>query len=258
MDTVFFLAAKLVGVLIRPDAWLAILLGAIALSCLRGWRRMAKSLSVLGFIAVLTVGMLPLGDLLLHPFEAAHARVEEIARVDGVIILGGAEDIASSTKWRTPQFNEASERLTTALALSKRHPHAKVLFAGGSGRVQDVAGAATTEAAIAKRFFENQGLAPSRILIEATSRNTAENARNSRVLAQPEPDQVWVLVTSAYHMPRAMQAFARAGWTDLLPYPVDYRTAAFAARIGWRLAENLKTLSIVMKEAVGRIVYVLR
>jgi uncharacterized SAM-binding protein YcdF (DUF218 family) len=44
-------------------------------------------------------------------------------------------------------------------------------------------------------------------LLEGKSRNTAENARLSRALAAPGPDDVWVLVTSASHMPRAMRSF---------------------------------------------------
>ena len=58
-------------------------------------------------------------------------------------------------------------------------------------------------------------------MFEDRSRNTHENAVFSHALAQPKPGETWVLITSAFHMPRAVGAFRRAGWT-VVPYPVDY------------------------------------
>ncbi|NJO56672.1 MAG: YdcF family protein, partial [Rhodospirillales bacterium] len=58
---------------------------------------------------------------------------------------------------------------------------------------------------------------------ETRSRNTYENARFTREIIEPAPAETWLLVTSAYHMPRAIGVFHTVGW-DVLPYPVDYRS----------------------------------
>src|SRR3990172_7355044 len=63
-----------------------------------------------------------------------------------------------------------------------------------------------------------------RILFEADSRNTYENAEFSKRVAQPAGGESWILVTSAFHMPRAVGSFRKAGWT-VIPYPVDYMTS---------------------------------
>ncbi|MBY5974862.1 YdcF family protein [Ferrimonas balearica] len=108
---------------------------------------------------------------------------------------------------------------------------------------------------MAKRFFLRQGLALERMLFESQSRNTAENARRSFALVKPAPGESWVLVTSAFHMPRALRSFERAGWTGLVPWPVDYRTAQFGDDVGWNLMRNLEVLGIAVNEYAGQLAY---
>ncbi len=74
-------------------------------------------------------------------------------------------------------------------------------------------------------------------------------------MIQPDSEEHWVLVTSAFHMGRAMASFEAAGWSSITPHPVDYRTAEFRTAIGWGLAGRLDTFNIALKEWVGRLVY---
>lgn len=94
------------------------------------------------------------------------------------------------------------------------------------------------------------GLPQARLLLESRSRNTSENARLSLDLARPKPSETWVLVTSAFHMKRAMASFERAGWEEVVPYPVDYRADGFLDGIGWDFADLLDTLDLALKEWV--------
>ena len=80
-----------------------------------------------------------------------------------------------------------------------------------------------SEAVFAVRLFESLGIAPARIIAEEQSRNTVENAVFSMLLAMPQPGERWLLVTSGYHMPRAMGVFRQAGF-PVEAYPVDWRT----------------------------------
>ena len=101
--------------------------------------------------------------------------------------------------------------------------------------------------------FADLGLSPDRLRLEAASRNTAENAAMTRALLTPEAGQRWLLVTSAYHMPRAVAAFCAAGWTGLIPYPVDYRSPGDGA--GWRFSENADALATALREWIGLAAY---
>ncbi|ANK80002.1 MAG: hypothetical protein TEF_03755 [Rhizobiales bacterium NRL2] len=256
MDTVFFIASKLVGLLIRVDTWVVLALALLVIALFMEWRRLAKVLAVGTFAVLLALSIMPLGDLLLRPLESAYAPAPPLDRVDGIIVLGGGEDAVASRFWGQAQVNEGGDRYLTALSLAQRFPRARILFAGGSGRLRDTAGGAVvTEADVAEEIFHAQGLARDRLLLESRSRNTAENARLSHALAQPAAGEVWVLVTSAFHMPRAMESFRAAGWEGLVAYPVDYRTSAFADGLEWEPAGHIETLNTAIKAWVGLIAY---
>src|SRR4029077_15074082 len=117
-------------------------------------------------------------------------------------------------------LNESAERVTVVAELSRRYPGAKVLFSGGSAALIFHEG---IEADFALRLFESFGVARERILLEARSRNTIENAIFSKEIAQPKAGERWLLVTSAFHMPRAIGVFRKAGFA-VEAYPVDWRT----------------------------------
>ena len=255
MDTVFFIASKLIGALLRPDTWIVIALACILLALFLQLRRIGLWMSSVTLGLLVALSALPLGDLLLKPIEQRYQANPSIDAVNGIIVLGGGEDARARAYWDQVQLNEGAERFTAALALARRFPEAQVLFTGGSGALRDVAGAATSEASIAERFFLEQAIAPDRLLLEGQSRNTAENARLSLALADPAPDETWVLVTSAFHLPRAMRSFEAAGWEGLVAWPVDYRTSEFGDGMGWDLTGNLSVLQTAIREHIGQLAY---
>ena len=255
IETVLFIVSKLIGAFLRPDTWIIILLAVVVLALIKQRVRLALKVASMTLLALVTLAVLPLGDLVLQPIERSYPANPSLMRVDGIIVLGGGEDARASTFWDQIQLNEGGDRLAAGLALARQFPNAKLLFAGGSGALRDLAGVAISEASIAKRFFLDQGIDPNRLLLEGRSRNTAENARFSLTLAAPETGDAWVLVTSAFHMPRALRSFNTAGWKGITPYPVDYRTASFTDEIGWNLTGNLMVLSIAIREKIGQLAY---
>ena len=255
MDTVFFVASKLIGALLRPDTWIVIALAGIVFALIRQRRRLALWISSIALGLLVALSVLPLGDLLLQPIEQRYPANPGLDAVDGIIVLGGGEDARASAYWGQVQLNEGAERFTAALALAQRFPEARLLFTGGSGALRDVVGAATSEAPIAERFFLDHAIAPERLLLEGQSRNTAENARLSLTIADPAPEETWVLVTSAFHMPRAMGSFEASGWESLVAWPVDYRTSGFGDGMGWDLTRNLLVLNTAIREHVGQLAY---
>lgn len=255
METLLFVAGKLGGLLIRPESWLVLGLGLGLLAVLGGRLRAARIALGLTFAATLLLAVFPLGELLLQPLESRYPANPAVEQVDGIIVLGGAEDAPRTAYWGPPQLRSSAERYTVALELARRFPPARLLFTGGSGQLRDLAGAAMTEGQVARAFFVSQGLDPARLTLEQASRNTSENAANSFALVQPQAGQRWLLVTSAFHMPRALHGFRQAGWNGLLPWPVDYRSGRFSDGIGWDLADNLQVLNLAVKEYVGLLVY---
>jgi uncharacterized SAM-binding protein YcdF (DUF218 family) len=255
MDSLFFIASKTLGMVARIETWALILMLLGLYGLWRGRRRLAGWSLGLLFTGTLALTLLPLGDLLLDPLERAHPARPALATVDGIIVLGGAETTGAYRLWGGPQLNEAGERLIEGAMLAHRFPAARLIFTGGSatvGREEDT----TDPSEMVREMWIALGIAPGRITLEQNSRNTAENARLTHDQVQPKPGETWVLVTSAFHMPRAYQTFTRNGWDALTPWPVDFRSGDLAGLRGiWRLDRNLLGLNLALKELLGTLAY---
>jgi uncharacterized SAM-binding protein YcdF (DUF218 family) len=149
--------------------------------------------------------------------------------------------------------NESGERVIALADLARRYPDARIVFAGGGGNIVEDQ---LAEAAGLALFAGTLGLDPQRITYEDRSRTTRENAIFTRELVEPEPGARWLLVTSSWHMPRAVGCFRQVGF-DVIAYPVDFRTRGPSDR--WRpfafSSEAMRRLDIVSKEWVGLVAY---
>lgn len=255
METLFFVASKTLGMAIRVETWALVLMALALFGLWRSRRKLAGVSLMILFIGTLALTVFPLGDLLLHPLEAQHSARPDLPQIDGIIVLGGAEQTGAYRSWGGPQLNEAGERLIEGAMLAVQHPQARLVFTGGSasvGRSEDT----TDPSKMVREMWMALGIAPDRISLEQNSRNTAENASLTRDLIQPKPGEVWVLVTSAFHMPRAHETFVRNGWEGIVAWPVDFRSGDLAGLRGiWRLDRNLLGVNLALKEYLGSFVY---
>ena len=113
----------------------------------------------------------------------------------------------------------------------------------------------TQMVAIGEEFTAGFGVDPGRVRFEDGSGNTCEGARATRELVQPGPGERWLLVTSSFHLPRAVGCFRAAEW-EVVPYPTDYRRAPRAFHLG--LVDNLEDLDLAAHEWLGLVYYRLR
>jgi uncharacterized SAM-binding protein YcdF (DUF218 family) len=99
------------------------------------------------------------------------------------------------------------------------------------------------------------GVPVERVTFEDKSRTTFENAAAATELMKPKPDENWLLVTSAYHMPRAMACFRKDGWR-VFAAPTDYLTPGFFLfKPEFKLAEHLIQMQIALHEYIGLVAY---
>lgn len=255
MDSAFFIISKLVGALIKAETWLVIALAVSFFTLLCQKQRIALWIIACTFANVVALSIFPLGGSLLASIEATYPVKPTLERVDGIIVLGGGGSLGEWRRWGQPELGEGGDRYTAALALARQHPEAVIVFTGGSGNLRDTLNPENSESDLAQEFFTDQGIRAARLVLEYHSRNTAENAKFTLKLVQPKQDMQWVLITSAFHMPRAMRSFETAGWRNLTAYPVDYRTASFIDHTGWNFERNLRNLNILTREFVGQLAY---
>jgi uncharacterized SAM-binding protein YcdF (DUF218 family) len=249
----FFTLSKTLGFFAWPSN-LLISIGLIGLILLcTPWRRLGSWLVVTSLVLVVLAGYSPLGNLLILPLEQRFPPWDPShGAPDGIVVLGGAIDSDISAARGAVALNEAAERITATAELARRYPDARIIFSGGSGSLFDT----ISEAPVAVKELEALGVAPDRITAEEQSRNTVENAVFSQLLAQPKPGERWLLVTSAFHMPRAIATFRAAGF-PVEAYPVDWRTRgpADATALFSVLPAGLAVTDTAVHEWVGLVAY---
>jgi uncharacterized SAM-binding protein YcdF (DUF218 family) len=244
-----FTISKIFGILSEPANVLVLLLVLGVLGVWFGWRRARGLVAAVTFV-FLAVTVLPVGDWAIAPLEDRFPQPPMPARVDGIILLGGAVSLPITRAHGQVALNRHAERITETMALARTYPDARVLISGGDpGMVPG----GPTEAAAMRSLLVSFGLDEGRMLLEQRSRNTYENAVDSKALADPRPGQTWLLVTSSFHMPRAVGCFRAAGF-DVLPYPVDYQIG-HRPLVDFNLRAQLDLLDLAWHEWAGLVAY---
>jgi len=249
----FFYLAKILGFFAIPSN-LVILIGlGGALLLPSRFRSSGRRLMAASLVVLAIMGLSPLGNLLILPLEDRFPPWDQTRGApNGIVVLGGAVSPDVAAQRHSPALTEAAERMTALVELAQRYPSARILFSGGIGTLSTTA----TEAEAALNFWESLGIERQRVMVEDKSRNTVENAQFSMDLAKPNPRERWLLVTSAYHMPRSIGVFRKVGFA-VEPYPVDWRTRGpeDALRPFPTLGDGLRRTDTAMREWVGLAVY---
>lgn len=245
----FFYLSKIFWFFAQPLNFAIFLLAAGLVFSLFGQRRMFR-ISVLASLLILALSTwTSLGSLMLNPLEERFPRPAQPANVAGIVVLGGGFEGAINLARGGYELNSGGDRFVETAILARRYPEAKIVISGGSGALMlDGEGDADT----APRLLEALGVSRERMILENQSRNTFENAEFSKELVTPGPDETWLLVTSAFHMPRSMALFAKAGF-PVVAWPVDYRTSGQEG-IGLftdNPADSLQNTTMAMREWIG-------
>ncbi len=265
-----FVISKLLLFVTQPLAWVVLLLIAgllllrsglhVPLQVQRENQSNPKSLwgfslVSLALLVLVLQGWETLPDALIRKLENTYATQPaspDLRNYAGMVVLGGALESASVWEGRSqPALNGAAERMVAPLPLMQQHPHLRLLFTGGEG---DLLAQGLTEAQRAEIFYRAMGLTSTRLILEDRSRNTFENAVLGAATAGMDVKKPWLLVTSAWHMPRAMATFQKAGW-NVTPYPVDFRTGRTTPWTDYSLSDGAAKWQLVLHELLGLWVY---
>src|SRR5580692_5992524 len=229
------------------------LLGAILLATRSA--SLGRKLLIASVVGLAIGGFSPLGNWLLYPLEARFPAWDATrGPPDGIVVLGGPIDPELSLAHDTAVFRGAVDRLMATAALAHRYPRARIVYAGGNSNLVFDDSAKETDYALS--VFEGLGISRERLTMESRSRNTEENAEFSKALAAPKNGERWLLVTSAYHMPRSVGAFRKAGFA-VEPYPVDWRVGGRSDLFAFAnfAIDGLIQTDIAVREWIGLLAY---
>jgi uncharacterized SAM-binding protein YcdF (DUF218 family) len=244
----FFIVSKIFWMFLSPVAVLLIAALIGAWQSKGRFPRTGRTIALAAILSLFIAAMTPLGLILVSPLEDRFPPPSpSLPPPYGIIVLGGAIS-GPTSQARGQAVGEEEQRVVQAAILAKHYPEAKIVFTGGTGSLFDFE---PTEASEAKKLLVELGVDPGRIILEGRSRNTVENARLTAAIVHPGPSQPWLIVSSAFHMPRAMGVFRKAGF-NAIAYPVAYRTP-------WQWdfdpARNLRVFEIAMREWIGLFAY---
>ncbi|WP_127523135.1 YdcF family protein [Mesorhizobium sp. Z1-4] len=250
----FFYLSKIFWFFLQPLGLATLLLFAGLVILAASWRKTAASVFCASFLVLFISSWTTFGALMLRPLEDRFQRPDVLpSAIAGIIVLGGGFEGSVNAARGGYELASAGDRFVEAAVLAHRLPGVPVVVAGGSGALL-LHG--EPDADTAPRLLTALGVSPERLVLENQSRNTQENAVFTRDLLQPDSTQSWILVTSAFHMPRSMSLFRRAGF-NVIAWPVDYRTTG-AERIGLaqdNAIDSLHTTTLAIREWVGLFAY---
>lgn len=208
---------KLAEPLLLPlGAGCLLLVLALLLSFLRPWA--SRFFLLLGIATLWGLGV-PVGArLLVAPLETRYPVPPAVLRTDAAVVLAGTVDLARSTPDRVELYDRP-ERIIEGAELVRGGRAGWLVISGGSGDpLRPEAREADYLAILARRL----GVGSGKILLQGESRTTAEDAENTAAVLRRRGIRSFFLVTSAFHMPRAVACFRRQG-LEPVPYPVDFR-----------------------------------
>lgn len=248
----FFVLGKIFWAVFTPLTFISLLIcgGFLLRKYVWGARVMGAGIALL-FIC----GFFPIGHNILVYQESQYPVLTNLPKkIDGIIVLGGSVDFKKSFVWGQGQLNVNAPRITEMIALAKQYPKAKIVFTGGNGNVEK---SSSSESAELNKLLKHIGFDTKRITYEDKSRNTYENMIFSKDIVKPKKGEVWLLLTSAYHMKRSDEIFNSNGW-EVIPYPAGYLTRRDYRLIpNFELPENMFKLQIAVKEMIGIMAYTL-
>jgi uncharacterized SAM-binding protein YcdF (DUF218 family) len=251
----FFVLSKTIGVMLLPaNLMIGVgLVGAVLLAT--RFVSLGRKLLIASVVLLAICGYSPLGIWLLYPLEARFP-AWDVARgaPDGIVVLGGAIDPDLSAAHDIPVLGASMDRVIIAAGLARRYPNVRILYSGGNPNL--IADDAAKEADYVAAVFETLGISRDRLLLERRSRNTQENAEFARAMISPGPGERWLLVTSAFHMPRSVGLFRKAGF-PIEPYPVDWRIRGRSELFRFSISalEGLGRIDTATREWIGLVVY---
>jgi uncharacterized SAM-binding protein YcdF (DUF218 family) len=250
----FFILSKTVGRLVDPIILgLTLLLMAAVLRLFRRLPRLRKGLVYLAILEMFVFSIGAVSSLLLRPLEFQYSRPSVLQyEPEAIVVLSGVlEDPPNVPTFY--EFNDAADRFIEALRLANRYPKARLVLSGGSPSVLGTEASKEDEADILSRIAKDLGIASSRLRIDPHSRNTRENAVESKRLLQDIKGPV-VLITSASHMPRAVGCFRKVG-QPVIPWPVDYQKSSLRPHNWVPRAWAVERSRRALHEYLGQLVY---
>lgn len=187
-------------------------------------------------LVFLVINISPLGPWMIMKLENMVTRPSELPKdVDGIIMLGGAFALRETQERGHAVYNKAGPRFLEYVELAHRYPHAKIILTGNA-----------IEAKYGEEILLSLGISKNRLIIDNNSRGTEDHPKKLENLL--DKSKKYMLVTSAFHMPRGLLLFQGSGY-NVVPFPVDYQTPGKMSMTSWMAYVLQRLTPMAFKQA---------
>jgi len=242
-----FLISKIVGILINPILWVALLVIVAIVARKPKWKRFLL-ISATSLFMIFTNGWIP--TKLTLAWQTPQVELRRGENYQAGILLGGY--LGHDDNDGRNYFNAASDRFIETVRLYKNGNIGKIILSGSSGSIWKKP---FIEAENARSVLREIGVPDQDIILEGRSRNTMENALYVKaILDSMQMEGPYLLITSALHMPRASLLFERSG-LQIRPFPCAYmvtpQSAEFEPDLIIPSAQAIQLWTLLFREVIG-------
>ncbi len=248
----FFVLSKILSFFLQPFIW------ALLLLILGVWIK-KNTLKKRFYLGSLIIFLFFSNTVIFSEFtrlwEEEGVKYEYLKTYDIGIVLGGMTEFNNDLNRLS--IRRGGDRVWQAIQLYKIEKIDKILISGAHGYLID---RGLNEAIQMKEDLIRMGIPGEDILTESNSKNTYQNAVESKQIIDAMEDEVSILlITSAIHMKRAKACFAKAGFTNVDVFSTDHYTGSVRGyQLDQYLIPNIGTLgnwNYLIKEWVGYVIY---
>jgi uncharacterized SAM-binding protein YcdF (DUF218 family) len=249
----FYYASKILGFLTLPLSWVFILL--LCAAFFKNPKAKQKTI-VIALLVYFVMGNSFIANFAYTAWETKPIDDKTMPHYKIGIVLGGISYY--DTNLKRLHFQRSSDRIFQALDLYKQHKIDKIFISGGAGYISKPY---ETEAVFLRDYLLKIGIPDSVILFESKSKNTAENALYTKEELinknQFYTNQDYLLITSGYHMKRALSCFKKQGF-KVAAYSVDGSSGEHQMALDELLIPNFGTFQnwdVLIHEWIGFAAY---
>jgi uncharacterized SAM-binding protein YcdF (DUF218 family) len=249
---VFFFFSKILGFIISPIVWV---FGLLIYSFFTKIETRAKKLRITAVVLLFLCCNSFLVDELFRAYEPVTPDYDLMkTHYNGAIVLGGIGEV--DMRLKKINFTQSGDRLFQTLQLYKTGRIDKIIYTGGSGSIEFPE---KKEGIYVQKYLRQIQIPDSVVIMESESRNTYENAVfTKKLIGDSMANTKLLLVTSAYHMPRALAIFKKAGYSNIIPYPTNRVSGVRRFTFDHLFIPNIDAafnLQFLLHEWVGYLMY---
>lgn len=230
----------------------------VLLMALIGLATRRKSLAYAALLVLYVASMPITGDAMMRLTEryAVRESAQHAAAADAIVVLSGMVRHVEAKQGLAAEWGDASDRFFAGVELYRDGKARDIYFTGGKRPWES---AQEPEGEVLARMARALGIPSNHIHITPDAQNTEQEALALRKMIRPDNASI-LLVTSAFHMPRSVMMFEKAGFRSIIPFPVDFRVWNRDVTLMDFLpdADALADTDLAIREAIGIAYYLIR